>query len=360
MRIDGAVAFAGISCTDSSGSAVCVAVDVDGRLLTLRAGAWSGPKVVDKTGQPVAISCANPTTCAFVDAAGYEYRNNTGSWIRAHIDGENGYLSQVACTSPSLCTVVSTDGEAAESSGTAWKPLARSPVSNLTAVSCVRSFCAMGGASGDVVTWAGRWSRISRFGSTDVTGVSCVSATFCMAVDLLGQYSTWNGKTWAAATDIDYPYGRGLGAVACPSRDLCVMTDHTGREIVWRSGRRSAYRLVDTLGGDLTSIACPTITECLAVDAAGYVIATSPTTSGLRLERPRRIDLNGLTSISCGSQLLCSAVDTAGSYLSWHTGVWSVPTTVDQLGYLISISCSSSGTCAALGQNNQVVEGRIS
>lgn len=358
--IDGDVSFAGVSCTDSGDTVACSAADVEGRLLTLRGDSWTRPHLVDKSGQPVAIACNLSTTCALVDAAGYEYSNERGSWSHARIDRENGYLSQVSCTSPSSCTAVGSNGEVADFDGAAWHSPVQSPQPNLTAVSCVGTFCAMGGGSGDVVTWDGRWSRVVRFGSANVTGIACTSSKFCMAVNSLGQDSTWNGDAWSAATDIDYPYGRGLNAVSCPVDGLCFMTDNAGREIVWRGGRRVVFKLVDYEGDDLTSVDCPTVTECLAVDASGYVVATSfdLATSQLHVDRPRRIDRSGLTSISCGTARYCGAVDTAGHYLSWYQGVWSGPTAVGNLTNLISVSCSPNGLCAALDDRNQVVEGR--
>ena len=322
--VDGTQPFASISCTNSSGSVACVAVDAVGSTLTLRRGTWSKRSSVDTRGEPLSIACLIATTCAFVDAAGNEYSDATGTWKRTVIDAESGLLSQVACTSPSSCTAVSTDGEADMFNGSSWAPLPHSPLSNLTAVSCVGTFCAMGGESGHVVTWSGQWSVASTFGSTDVTGVSCVSATFCLAVNILGQYSTWNGAKWSAAVDIGYPYGRGIGSVACLTVNACVMTDHTGREIVWHHGGRSSYKVVDTVGSDLTSIACPTATECLAVDNSGHVVASTfdPTSSNLVSARIKRIDANSLASISCSTAQYCGAVDSSGNFLSWTRGAW--------------------------------------
>jgi hypothetical protein len=357
--VDGKEPFASISCTDPSGPVVCVAIDAVGSELKLQSGHWTRHKSTDTTGEPTAITCTSSTTCAFVDAAGYEYSNSTGPWTRTLIDAEGGSLSQTACTASS-CTVVGTGSADDTFSGTAWLPLEHSPISDLTAVSCVGGFCAMGGSSGHVVTWSGTWSHVSTFGSTDVTGISCVASNFCMAVNLLGQYSTWNGVTWTAATDAGYPYGRGIGAVACPTANACVMTDHTGREIVWHRGGRSSFKVVDTVGSDLTSIACPTAIECIAVDSSGHTVTTTftPTSFDLISTRIKRIDANGLSSISCGTAEYCGAVDASGNFLSWDKGVWSTPSHVDNVLDLISLSCSSK-LCAALDQNNHVVEGPV-
>lgn len=353
-KLDSPVAFVGVSCP-ASPSPACVAVDARGRLLTLANGKWSSPKLVDQTAAPVAITCVAVAMCALVDVAGYEYADVGGSWTHARIDTENGYLLQVACGSRTACVAVGSNGEVANFNGTQWQPLVRSPLADLGAVSCLGTFCAMGGGGGDVVTWSSKWSRASKVGSTAVTGISCVSASFCMAVNSLGQASTWNGSKWFAPADIDYPYGRGFGSVSCATSSVCVITDHTGREILWERGRRPTYRQVDTVGGDLTSIACPSAAQCLAVDAAGYVVATTFNLATSRIEytRPRKIDPDGITSVSCVSASVCVAVDTVGKFLTWYQGTWSKPMQVAGVGDLVSLGCTS-GVCAALDENDRV------
>jgi hypothetical protein len=360
QSVDASEPFASISCTDTSGSVECLAPDAEGNVLKLQKGKWTKHRSVDTTGEPLAIACVISTTCAFVDAAGYEYADGTGDWSRTLVDAESGDLSQVACTAPSSCTAVGTSSTVDTFNGATWQPLLHSPLSNLTAVSCVATFCAMGGGSGHVETWSGKWSHVATFGSADVTGISCVSASFCMAVNLLGQYSTWNGAKWAAPLTIGYAYGRGLGAVACPTDNACIITDHTGREIVWRRGGRATFKAVDTVGSDLTSIACPTVTECIAVDSSGHAVTTSfqPTTFDLYSTRIKRIDVNGVSAVSCSSDVYCGAVDTSGNFLSWYKGTWSTPSHVGTAVDLISLSCSPA-ICAALDQNNRVVVGRV-
>ena len=120
------------------------------------------------------------------------------------------------------------------------------PSNQLNAVSCVSAtFCmAVGSYSSGGVTpgvieqWNGhRWSAIySTSPGTDnqFNGVSCVSTTFCVAVgswdvstDLLPLIATWNGITWSESSGPGAGRFNLLSAVSCTSPTSCMAVGTT-------------------------------------------------------------------------------------------------------------------------------------
>jgi hypothetical protein len=68
-----------------------------------------------------------------------------------------------------------------------------------------------------------------------VTGVSCPTTTFCVAVDDQGGVLQWAGGR-VTRTDVDA--GRHLTSISCPSTSLCVAVDQTGRVVIGTPARQ--------------------------------------------------------------------------------------------------------------------------
>src|SRR5689334_14315610 len=97
---------------------------------------------------------------------------------------------------------------------------------------------------------------------------------------------------------------------------LCASTAVAASSLRW-----SAPRLIDrgapfghTVRVD--GIACPTVTECVAVDAAGQVLSSiRPQSAAAWTVAP--VDRGTqLTGVSCASPFLCAAVDSSGGVLT--------------------------------------------
>jgi len=121
----------------------------------------------------------------------------------------------------------------------------------------------------------------------------------------------------------------------------------------------------------LTSVACPSTTDCLAV---GYSLSTSATVpvaeqwngttwTLLSPASPAGSADNELAAVNCPTTSDCIAVGrtyaTASSPAStlaeeWNGATWSVMTTPNPSGvlgsFLVSLSCSSGATCEAAGE----------
>jgi hypothetical protein len=56
--------------------------------------------------------------------------------------------------------------------------------------------------------------------------VKCTATTFCVAVGASGYAATYNGTSWATATDVDST--RTMDAVSCTSSTFCEAVDTSG------------------------------------------------------------------------------------------------------------------------------------
>ena len=193
----------------------------------------------------------------------------------------------------------------------------------------------------------------------DLYGVSCVSASFCVAVGVAadgGSAQTlteqWNGTGWTmvSSPDTDPDENQQLTAVSCSSAVSCVAVGsaRTGGRHHRHPGRAwngTAWSIVDSpdqgTGGlsELDGVSCPAPTDCTATgyyfngtvnqtlveswNGTAWSIGTSPDVS------PGTTSV--LTSVSCPSPSACTAVgySAAGSTLQTlveqeGNGTWSI------------------------------------
>jgi hypothetical protein len=155
----------------------------------------------------------------------------------------------------------------------------------------------------------------------------------------------------------------GLEAISCPSLRLCVATDASGDVVTSTdpSGGARAWRVahVDNIGEScalvtckpgLSSISCPSVSLCVAVDPKGSVYWTTDLEAGAAgwnnatISNPNP----GLNAVSCPTTSLCVAVQDEGDVTTstdptagasaWHAA------TIDS-----GQSCRP-GDCAAIGK----------
>ena len=206
----------------------------------------------------LSIMFASPIASAAAPSA------SSGAWSIAKPPNVTGAtfneLSGVSCASRSFCVAVGNYDNATEYlqnlvltwNGSTWSPDSSPSFSTsasqnnvLTGVSCASaSFCVAAGSSSNgnlLLTWNGSaWSLDSSASlSTSLTqrnylaGVSCVSPSFCVAA---GAYDngatyqnlllTWNGSTWSldssASLSTSGSQANVLTGVSCASASFCV------------------------------------------------------------------------------------------------------------------------------------------
>jgi len=275
----------------------------------------------------------------------------------------------------------------------------------LDGVSCASaSFCVAAGYSVNtsgydqtlIEAWNGSsWSIASSPNTTttqdnDLTGVSCASASLCVAAgysyDNPSGYDqtlieAWNGSSWSIASSPNTPTEENyLDSVSCASASFCVAAgysvntsgyDQTLIE-AWNGSSwsiASSPNTSSTQGNYLDGVSCPSASSCVA--AGGYVntsdysqtlieawngsswsIASSPNTSSTQG--------NYLDGVSCPSASFCVAAGyTYGAEQTlieaWNGSSWSIASSPNpsstQINAFDGVSCASASFCVAAGSS---------
>jgi hypothetical protein len=293
---------------------------------------------------------------------------NGSSWSLANTSVE-GQLESVSCFSATWCMAAGESSGAArlfrlKSEGGSWSATTQTPATpsggsalKLTDVSCSsESACTAVGSYYNGtrrVTLAERyngsaWSVQTTVDGTptgedvELSGVSCASASSCMAV---GHYGTgtfaesWNGTSWSSPSvpDISGATEERLQDVSCFSSGSCMTVGWYKESTAWKKAMAvrwngSAWSLStvsspsEALGNvSLQDIACPSSTSCIAVGSYG---TEKSATAGE--------DAKAKTLVE-----------------SWNGTSWSVqfsPNNAEKaINYLNGVSCTSTSACTALG-----------
>ncbi len=202
---------------------------------------------------------------------------------------------------------------------------------------------------------------------TAIEGVSCPSASLCVAVDGSGDVltsiePTGGAAAWTSATiDAD----SGLTAVSCPSTALCVAVDGSGDVLTSTdptggSGAWSEVK-VDAMTR-IASVSCASASLCVAGDSDGNAILSTNPTGGVGAWSVVHIDgthSNLIWGVSCPSVGLCVAVGEEGELITstdpnGGAGAWTT-SDVDSSNTITSVSCPSEGLCAAVDDSGNVL-----
>jgi hypothetical protein len=280
---------------------------------------------------------------------------------------------------------------------TSWtlEPVPLESYPSLSAVSCTSaSFCvAVGsgdGSAGFYIPAAEMWNGTSwspmfppippsaQFGQ--LAGVSCASASFCMAVGTAGPpggpypgntlAEMWNGSTWQIVPTDDGLDQAWLNSVSCPSPTSCTAVGYTGDFHDWRplaeTWNGSTWTMYtvplpehDSLG-TLGIVSCPAANDCTAVGGGGYDERWNGIYWSVHTTLPHGISLSG---ISCPTVHSCTAVGstttgtTAPAAARWSAGTgWTTqtppaPSWASSSG-LDAVFCVSPVNCTAVGSGN--------
>lgn len=150
-----------------------------------------------------------------------------------------------------------------------------------------------------------------------------------------------------------------LSRVACPSVTQCTAVDGSGLAVTFDpSSPGGGTRRTIQIAGDhaLRGIAYPSVTQCTAVDGAGGEITFDPVA---RLPGARIVIEHGndLTGIACPTATWCTAVDAAGNEVSFDPAtpghpspvmVNSPPDAYTSTPPLTDIACPSVRRCSAV------------
>ena len=267
-----------VSC---AGARFCVALDRRSDAYVYDGRGWTGPTPLAGPGAPVgadapSVSCTSATFCMAAPAGGPDAVQWNGTSWSSPVAVSNHGIQGISCAGPSFCAAVDGEGYSFVFDGRQWSGTA-GDWGGIAALSCVGpGFCVS--VSGGISVFDGaRWTAPDQLGTTSLfSGVSCASATFCMAVDTSGQALLYDGS-WSAPRQVEPPPSTAsLSAaaptgVSCGAVGTCVFVDSAGNagEV---DGRWTARRSVDP-GRALSAVSCVGTRFCMAVDSAGDAVA---------------------------------------------------------------------------------------
>jgi hypothetical protein len=271
------------------------------------------------------------------------------------------------------------------------------PSSQLLAVSCtadtactaVGSYTTSSGLQSALVErWNGtKWTVQKTLPASNVifelAGVSCSSATSCMAVGGLTNSETddtgtlalsWNGTKWTEILPPNPPGSNqfaSLSAVSCSSAASCTAvgtTDNSGPYTTlverWNGSKWAIQKSVDPSGSIdvLDGVSCVSASACTAVggSATGTLVEQWNGTKWSVVKSPNPKGATGeLLGVSCLTTSTCVAAGDASSgediftlAETWNGKTWKITKTPNASGSVSSlkgVSCSAAGACTAVG-----------
>jgi hypothetical protein len=319
----------GVSCPSATACTAVGGYALRSGAITMLAEHWTGATwVVESTPNPpgskwselVAVSCSSARACAAVgqDSKGtLAERWNGTKWAIQPTPNPAGTkgseLVAVSCSSAKACTAVGDYGKGAAGStlaerwnGTKWviqatpNPVTGTDGSILAGVSCSSARACTAVGEGNVTdsksdTLAEHWNgtkwviqptpKHPSGNESELTGVSCRSATTCIATGNSGNVDTevtlaerWNGRKWAVQPTSNPSGSKGseLAGVSCPSATACTAAgdyyNRSGTDVTlaerW-NGRKWALQSTpnpsDAGASPLTGVSCSSATACTAV-----------------------------------------------------------------------------------------------
>jgi hypothetical protein len=350
---------------------------------------WRSPALIDSPSPGLnglrglrAISCPTVSLCAAIDASGNVVTSTdpggADTWNVAHVDSNTtncGYpvvpcqarFLGVSCVSISWCLawdeagyVLTSTAPTIGAAGWSNTKIIDPMNDRLRAVSCPSaSLCVAVGGQGDVFT------STTPAGSRDAWHSALVDSGPCPlgansgtpTVPLCHDKSLGTGP----------PGPRWLLAISCPSVALCVAgdaegnvltsTDPTGGPGAWKvtyvDHEIEAGSMAVDDQAELISIACPSVSLCIASDGAGNVLTSKDPTGGASAWTLRRVvhvesaPPTALEDLSCPSTMRCLGLYRHGTdyadvnYDAFGEGSWN-PVSIDGVKPPPSVSCPSS------------------
>ena len=168
---------------------------------------------------------------------------------------------------------------------------------------------------------------------------------------------SWSGPTKIDGTNV-------LAGVACPSTSQCTAVDDVGQQVTFdpaSPGTRTPTAIDHNSEGtlDLSGVACPATSQCTAVDSYGFQVTFDPISPGT--PTPTSIDqAHGnpyLDAVACPSTSQCTAVDVQnGDEVTFDPKSPGTPTD-PYLGTssLTGVACPSTSQCTAVSGGGGVV-----
>jgi hypothetical protein len=205
------------------------------------------------------------------------------------------------------------------------------------------------------------WSAAGKMGDS-IAGISCPTASFCAAAGDFGNSNllltetptgsvhppdpSGNAGAWVGI-HVGTPYG--IGAISCPSTQLCVAADNFGAVFTSTSPTGSGALPVWSNTGRVDSNSAPNTLTCLSAafciggDQNGNIFSSSNPTGGPGAWTLSHIGQGIVGEITCASTSFCAALVGGELFTSTNPLGGAAAWTADQAGSvnLYSLSCTS-------------------
>ncbi len=347
-----------ISCTSAS---FCMAVDSNRDAYAYNGTnwttltTWTNP-LLSGGDYFTGVSCPSVTFCVGAAASGNLYEYNGKVWLTA-TTGANASpwasqnpvdlgVSAISCPTTTFCATDDSSGKGAILTGTTWSApatIASASSFGLGSISCpTTTMCGATDGAGNAYGYSGSWGAYS---PNPIIGhaayISCPTSSDCVAVGG-GYESNFNGTVWSAPhTGANIDGSNYLDGVSCASASFCVAVDDVGNAFIY-SGEVSNFVSggVGSYASPATSVSCSAYNYCPVVSTGGTSSVLSPTP----------VDATGIggisvNSVSCISTPYCAAVTNGNGSTSAYSYYW----TTGIAGNLATITVPSGDSMESVG-----------
>ncbi len=256
--------------------------------------------VVPAQGTLIDVSCASTRWCVAVDEDGNELTWTGRRWTPAHRIDRLGRLAAVSCVSRAFCVAVGSN--LVMRTAGRWRSPRSVDSRALTDVACPSArFCVAIDAGGRALRWNGhRWSAPTSIGGGPVA-VSCASASSCLAV---GKGSArWDGHRWHAVANPQHAWL--LTGVDCVTATYCT-SGGIGGFYVRHDGLWS-HVIKPSIGIDEVWLSCASVRLCIGeADIGEGAAAEDYAFDGASIHQHKRYDIDGVPDCVATT---CATVD---------------------------------------------------
>jgi hypothetical protein len=192
-------------------------------------------------------------------------------------------------------------------------------------------------------------------GIARMTDISCVTGGECFAVGGTGASKLamrWNGTEWKYQTTAPgLPGPTSLDGVSCTSATSCIAVGYftigSSNYLLAEKWDGTSWKRLElglaSIMGKFTTVSCATVSYCIAVrENGGTMLWNGTEWKGGSGGVP-------FSDVSCPTTTFCMAVGGASS-ATWNGGAWTARTV--PAGYeLLGVSCKAVNLCTAVGFN---------
>jgi hypothetical protein len=188
--------------------------------------------------------------------------------------------------------------------------------------------------------------RLTRPGASVRTVIVCWLAVLALPASASASLS------WSGPTAVDpQAAGIALTRVACPSTTQCTAVDGRGQEVTFNPQAPKNPSPVVISTHVLSGISCPSTTQCTAIDVAGQEMSFNPQSA--TGASPVEGDAGEVPlALACPSATQCTAGDANGQVVTFNPQSPGSPTPhqIDANGIFIAVVCPGNSTtwCAAI------------